>query len=102
MTYAMTLDNSWEIMNDEEMYDVNGGGSIPWWAKTLVAVGIAAFVAAVVFTAGAILVAGWSAVMAIGPVSALIGVVGAKVAISLFIAAVGAGTTFGALIANWL
>jgi len=26
MTYAMTLDNSWEIMNEEEMYDVNGGG----------------------------------------------------------------------------
>jgi len=27
MTYAMTLDNSWEIMNEEEMYDVNGGFS---------------------------------------------------------------------------
>lgn len=27
MTYAMTLDNSWEIMNEEEMYDVNGGGT---------------------------------------------------------------------------
>lgn len=26
MTYAMTLDNSWELMNEEEMYDVNGGG----------------------------------------------------------------------------
>lgn len=25
MTYAMTLDNSWAIMNEEEMYDVNGG-----------------------------------------------------------------------------
>jgi len=25
MTYAMTLDNSWEIMTEEEMYDVNGG-----------------------------------------------------------------------------
>ena len=26
MTYAMTLDNSWEMMSEEEMYDVNGGG----------------------------------------------------------------------------
>lgn len=26
MTYAMTLDNSWELMSEEEMYDVNGGG----------------------------------------------------------------------------
>jgi len=25
MTYAMTLDNSWELMTEEEMYDVNGG-----------------------------------------------------------------------------
>lgn len=25
MTYAMTLDNSWEIMDENEMYDVNGG-----------------------------------------------------------------------------
>ncbi|GEM_PF-6376939 len=25
MTYAMTLDNSWELMSEEEMYDVNGG-----------------------------------------------------------------------------
>lgn len=25
MTYAMTLDNSWELMSDEEMYEVNGG-----------------------------------------------------------------------------
>jgi hypothetical protein len=24
----MTLDNSWEIMNEEEMYDVNGGGTV--------------------------------------------------------------------------
>ncbi len=27
MTYAMTLDNSWEIMCEEEMYDINGGTS---------------------------------------------------------------------------
>jgi hypothetical protein len=26
MTYAMTLDNSWELMTEDEMYDVNGGG----------------------------------------------------------------------------
>jgi len=25
MTYAMTLDNSWELMSEEEMYNVNGG-----------------------------------------------------------------------------
>jgi hypothetical protein len=25
MTYAMTLDNSWELMTEDEMYDVNGG-----------------------------------------------------------------------------
>ncbi|MDY0144342.1 MAG: hypothetical protein RBR97_20870 [Bacteroidales bacterium] len=25
MTYAMTLDNLWELMSEEEMYDVNGG-----------------------------------------------------------------------------
>lgn len=25
MTYAMTLDNSWELMSEDEMYDVNGG-----------------------------------------------------------------------------
>ncbi len=24
MSYAMTLDNSWEVMNEEEMYGVNG------------------------------------------------------------------------------
>ncbi len=28
MTYAMTLDNSWELMSEEEMYEVNGGGQI--------------------------------------------------------------------------
>lgn len=28
MTYAMTLDNSWELMTEDEMYDVNGGGSL--------------------------------------------------------------------------
>jgi hypothetical protein len=28
MTYGMTLDNSWEIMSEEEMYDVNGGVTI--------------------------------------------------------------------------
>ncbi|MCU0104453.1 hypothetical protein N7603_02130 [Acholeplasma vituli] len=28
MTYAMTLDNSWELMTEDEMYDVNGGGTI--------------------------------------------------------------------------
>ena len=28
MTYAMTLDHSWEIMSEEEMYDVNGGDSL--------------------------------------------------------------------------
>ncbi|MDY0278596.1 MAG: hypothetical protein RBQ97_10995 [Acholeplasma sp.] len=26
MTYAMTLDNAWELMTEDEMYDVNGGG----------------------------------------------------------------------------
>jgi len=31
MTYGLTLDNSWELMSEEEMYDVNGGGS---WALT--------------------------------------------------------------------
>jgi len=35
MTYAMTLDNSWELMTEDEMYDVNGGwttyqGSSAW------------------------------------------------------------------------
>ena len=25
MTYAMTLDHSWEIMSEDEMHDVNGG-----------------------------------------------------------------------------
>ncbi|MDX9691945.1 MAG: hypothetical protein RBT45_05755 [Acholeplasmataceae bacterium] len=25
MTYAMTLDNSWELMNEDEMYEINGG-----------------------------------------------------------------------------
>ena len=25
MTYAMTLDNAWELMTEDEMYDVNGG-----------------------------------------------------------------------------
>ena len=29
MTYAMTLDHSWEIMSEEEMYDVNGGMYVP-------------------------------------------------------------------------
>ena len=28
MTYAMTLDNSWKMMSEEEMYDVNGGGTL--------------------------------------------------------------------------
>lgn len=25
MSYTMILDNSWELMSEEEMYDVNGG-----------------------------------------------------------------------------
>lgn len=28
MTYAMILDNSWELMSEDEMYDINGGGTI--------------------------------------------------------------------------
>jgi len=28
MTYAMTLDNSWELMTEDEMYDVNGGVTV--------------------------------------------------------------------------
>jgi hypothetical protein len=34
MTYAMTLDNSWNIMSEEEMYDVNGG--VSFWTKTAI------------------------------------------------------------------
>ena len=30
MTYAMTLDNSWEMMSEDEMYDVNGGSASSW------------------------------------------------------------------------
>jgi len=30
MTYGLTLDNSWELMSEEEMYDVNGGGIFDW------------------------------------------------------------------------
>jgi hypothetical protein len=33
MTYAMTLDNSWELMTEDEMYDVNGG--VTWGANTV-------------------------------------------------------------------
>ena len=25
--FSMALDNSWLVMNEEEMYDVNGGGT---------------------------------------------------------------------------
>jgi len=35
MTYAMTLDNSWEIMSEDEMYDVNGGLSLGTWSGFL-------------------------------------------------------------------
>ncbi|NLK12912.1 MAG: hypothetical protein GX312_04875 [Candidatus Phytoplasma sp.] len=28
MTYAMTLDNSWELMSEDEMYEVNGGMTV--------------------------------------------------------------------------
>lgn len=44
MTYAMTLDNSWELMTEDEMYDVNGG--VSFWTKAAViasAVAVAAF-----------------------------------------------------------
>jgi len=40
MTYAMTLDNSWEMMSEDEMYDVNGGLSI--WAKAAISAAIVA------------------------------------------------------------
>jgi len=43
MTYAMTLDNSWEVMNEEEMYDVNGGNAA-MFVKNIV--GLAAMFAA--------------------------------------------------------
>jgi len=47
MTYAMTLDNSWELMTEDEMYDVNGG----WfnWKEALAA-GIIATITGAVLT----------------------------------------------------
>lgn len=34
MTYAMTFDNSWEVMTEDEMYEVNGG--ISFWTRLAV------------------------------------------------------------------
>jgi len=42
MTYAMTLDNSWEIMSEDEMYDVNGGMTVATMALMIDASLIAA------------------------------------------------------------
>ena len=35
MTYTMTLDNSWELMSEDEMYEVNGGWLVPTIEWTL-------------------------------------------------------------------
>lgn len=57
MTYAMTLDNSWEIMDEEEMYDVNGGfwgnGISTFW--TGIAIDAAITVAGIGFAASGFL-----------------------------------------------
>jgi len=50
MTYGLTLDNSWELMSEEEMYDVNGGDGISFWTK-------AAIIAAAVASAALLTVA---------------------------------------------
>jgi len=35
MSYAMTLDNSWDVMSEDEMYDVNGGWGWSWkWSAS--------------------------------------------------------------------
>jgi len=56
MTYAMTLDNSWELMTEDEMYDVNGGflGGVLNWLDTQVWYQLAAFISTVA-TAGSVL-----------------------------------------------
>lgn len=35
MTYAMTFDNSWELMSEDEMYDVNGGSKSDFFLGVL-------------------------------------------------------------------
>lgn len=102
MTYLMTLDNSWELMTEDELYDVNGGGNLPWWAAALGALAIAAIATAIIVTCGAILVAGFSAVMALGPVSALVGAVGVKVALGFFATSVAGGISLGIAVGNWM
>ena len=73
MTYAMTLDNSWELMSEEEMYDVNGGGLFDKainkaidFVKSGVAWTLVALGAKMTFTqiyAGLSLIAGWKDVL---------------------------------------
>ena len=59
MTYGLTLDNSWELMSEEEMYDVNGGRSLRWYEKTAIiaAIGISAAALVVALTYGQLLLA---------------------------------------------
>lgn len=68
MTYAMTLDNSWEIMSEDEMYDVNGGETVmiyftPTTQRAIINAGVAGLAAAagVIFGAWGWIIGAFSA-----------------------------------------
>lgn len=80
MTYAMTLDHSWEIMSEDEMHDVNGGMYVPDSTIQAIAFAIGVNAATTIPAAmtaikiGAGIMAGWLAGL---PGGNIIGVAGA-------------------------
>ena len=83
MTYTMTFDNSWELMSEDEMYDVNGGLYLDQSTVDSLLMGIIGTVVASPYgiSGVALLVKGSagyivSALGSLGPVGLVIGVLG--------------------------
>jgi hypothetical protein len=99
--YQLQLPSSFVDVDREEMEYVDGG-ALTWWQKGLVVAAVAAISAAVIYTGGAILIAGFDAVMSLGPVAAIVAEVGAKTALTGFIGSTGTGVAIAIAVGNWL
>jgi hypothetical protein len=99
--YALQLPSSFADLDREEMEYVDGG-ALTWWQKGLVVAAVAAVSSAVIYTCGAILLAGVEFVLALGPVATLEAAVGAEEALKALWASVGIGSVIGIAVGNWI
>lgn len=92
---ALVMPSNYAVISNDEMEYIDGG--LNGWQKALVAGVIAvasiAVIATLVTGTVAVAVAGFAAVMKLGVMSALIGAIGAKAAVTAVLTAIGVGTT---------